>query len=257
MVSYNVTNNNATDRSYGILDCDVLDLEYHTMAYDEKGKRHLLDFIFNDNRIRTNIDCMAGVSLPHGITVPLVMVVKFVDPSIKKMARLQLAFNHYKFTVENVPIEEPEQKVADATDANNLNILGISLGQPKGAVESQLKAKGFKDVTIYDSKETQGNFYGKTAAVYVDEYDGKVTVSLRDVKSYTQAQAKGRVEQLKQQLQGNGTAKKWTGAEEPSYRIIQKGGKIEIEYHDEDEVNGDSGSYIVTCTFRNQDFTEE
>lgn len=149
------------------------------------------------------------------------------------------------------------QETTNATDANNLNILGISLGQPKGAVESQLKAKGFKEVTIYDSKETQGNFYGKTAAVYVDEYDGKVTVSLRDVKSYTQAQAKGRVEQLKQQLQGNGTAKKWTGAEEPSYRIIQKGGKIEIEYHDEDEVNGDSGSYIVTCTFRNQDFTEE
>lgn len=144
-----------------------------------------------------------------------------------------------------------------ASDDSNLNILGISLGQSKSAIESQLKAKGFKEVMIYDTKETQGEFYGKTAAVYVYEDDGKVTVSLRDVNSYSLAQAKERVEQLKQQLQGNGTAKKWTGAEEPSYRIIQKGGKIEIEYHDEDEVNGDSGSYIVTCTFRNQDFTEE
>ncbi|MBO5539170.1 MAG: hypothetical protein J5971_09060 [Prevotella sp.] len=259
MATYNVTNNNATDRSYEILNCDVLDLEYHTMAYDEKGKRHLIDFIFNDKRIHTNIDCMAGVSLPHGITVPLVMVVKFVDPSIKKMARLQLAFNQYKFTAENIPIEEPAQTDAGATDANNLNVLGISLGQSKSAVESQLKAKGFKDVMVYDSKELQGSFYGKTAAVYVYEYDGKVTVALRDVNSYSLSQAKARVEQLKQQLQGNGTAKKWTGMgiSDPSYRIIQKSGKIEIEYHDEDEENGDSGSYTVTCKFCNQDFTEE
>jgi len=146
-----------------------------------------------------------------------------------------------------------------ASDDSNLNILGISLGQSKSAIESQLKAKGFKEVMIYDTKETQGEFYGKTAAVYVYEDDGKVTVSLRDVNSYSLAQAKERVEQLKQQLQGNGTAKKWTGMgiADPSYRIMQKGGKIEIEYHDEDEENGDSGSYIVTCSFHNQDFTEE
>lgn len=144
-------------------------------------------------------------------------------------------------------------------DDSNLNILGISLGQSKGAIESQLKAKGFKEVTIYDAKETQGDFFGKTAAVYVYEYDGKVTVSLRDVDSYSLDQAKERVEQLKQQLQGNGTAKKWTGMGivDPSYRIMQKGGKIEIEYHDEDEENGDSGSYTVTCSFHNHDFTEE
>lgn len=259
MVTYNVTNNNATDRSYGILDCDVLDLEYHTMAYDEKGKRHLLDFIFNDNRIRTNIDCMAGVSLPHGITVPLVMVVKFVDPSIKKMARLQLAFNHYKFTVENVPIEEPEQKVADATDANNLNILGISLGQSKSTVESQLKANGFKDVTVYDSKETRGTFYGKVSRVAVFEYQGKVTVSLSDVNSYTKALAQQRVNQLKQQLQGDGTTTKQTGmgVENPSYIIKQKGGTIQIFYHDEDEMDGSSGRYMVECVFHNQEFNIE
>lgn len=144
-------------------------------------------------------------------------------------------------------------------DDSNLNILGISLGQSKGTIESQLKAKGFKEVTIYDAKETQGDFFGKTAAVYVYEYDGKVTVSLRDVNSYSLTQAKERVEQLKQQLLGNGTAKKWTGMgiADPSYRIMQKGGKIEIEYHDEDEENGDSGSYTVTCSFHNQDFTEE
>jgi len=148
---------------------------------------------------------------------------------------------------------------ASTADDSNLNVLGISLGQSKGAIESQLKAKGFKEVTIYDAKELQGDFCGKTAAVYVDEYDGKVTVSLRDVNSYSLAQAKERVEQLKQQLQGNGTAKKWTGMgiADPSYRIMQKGGKIEIEYHDEDEENGDSGSYTVTCSFHNQDFTEE
>lgn len=147
------------------------------------------------------------------------------------------------------------------TTANdsNLNILGVSLGQSKGTIESQLKAKGFKEVTIYDAKETQGDFYGKTAAVYVYEYDGKVTVSLRDVNSYSLTQAKERVEQLKQQLLGNGTAKKWTGMgiADPSYRIMQKGGKIEIEYHDEDEENGDSGSYTVTCSFHNHDFAEE
>lgn len=144
-------------------------------------------------------------------------------------------------------------------DDTNLNILGISLGQSKDAIESQLKGKGFKEVTIYDTKETQGDFYGKTAVVYVYEYDGKVTVSLRDVKSYSLNQAKERVEQMKQQLQGNGTAKKLTGMgfAEPSYRIMLKGGKIEIEYHDEDEENGDSGSYMVTCSFHNHDFTEE
>lgn len=162
-------------------------------------------------------------------------------------------------TAENVPIEEPEQKVVDATDANNLNILGISLGQSKSTVESQLKANGFKDVTVYDSKETRGTFYGKASRVAVFEYQGKVTVSLSDVNSYTKTLAQQRINQLKQQLQGDGTATKQTGmgVENPSYIIKQKGGTIQIFYHDEDEMDGNSGRYMVECVFHNQEFNIE
>lgn len=142
-------------------------------------------------------------------------------------------------------------------DDNNLNLLGISLGQPKDTLVKAFAAKGFKTVKLeYDDQRTRGDYYGKLANLTIDEYKGKAIVEMMDVKSYTLNQAKQRLDQLKKQLQGDELEEIMAGDGMDGYRFMQKGGKIELYYYNEDEMDGASDHYIVVTKFYNQDFSE-
>lgn len=104
-VKYLATNRNANDIRVSIL-ASRLDEKY-TIAYDANGKKHRMDFVYNDNKFNTRISEFVDITLPHGITAPILMIIKDVDVSIKKMARVSIAFNRYMYSLDNVPITEP------------------------------------------------------------------------------------------------------------------------------------------------------
>ncbi len=116
-VTYLATNMNSDDIRVSIL-ASRLD-ERWTIAYDANGKKHRMDFIYNDNRFNTRISEFVDITLPHGITAPILMIIKDVDTSIKKMSRISIAFNRYMYSLDNVPImEQPTAAPQDQTQSH-------------------------------------------------------------------------------------------------------------------------------------------
>lgn len=144
-------------------------------------------------------------------------------------------------------------------DDGNLNFMGISLGQPQGKIVSQLQEKGFK--TTQSNKymtELQGEFYGKQASVTVETTDDqKIIVSVRDLESYTLKQAQQRLNELQPHLQRDEIEEVLAFDTMEGCRFRQEGGRIDLYYYNEDEVEGSSDYYVVAVKLCNQDFSEE
>lgn len=159
--------------------------------------------------------------------------------------------------IENLKNNDDKGKEL-VSDDKNLFFQGISLGQTREAIVSQLNGKGFK--TVQSNKymtETQGTYYDKPASVSVEETsDNKIVVYVRETKLYPLKQAQQRLDELKPQVQGDVMEEILAWDTMEGYRFMQKGGKIELFYYNEDEVDGSSNYYIVAVRFCNQDFSE-
>lgn len=147
----------------------------------------------------------------------------------------------------------------ETADDGNLIFMGISLGQTPSEIVAQLKEKGFK--TVQTNKymiEMQGDVYGKQASVTVETTDDqKIIVSVRDLKPYTLKQAQQRLDELQPHFQRGEEPLVLAFDTMEGSRLMQKGGKIDLYYYNEDEVEGTSDYYIVAVKLCNQDFNEE
>ena len=147
----------------------------------------------------------------------------------------------------------------NAPDDGNLSFMGISLGQSLSDIVAQLGEKGFK--TVQSNKymtEMQGDVYGKQASVTVETTDDqKIIISVRDLETYTLKQAQQRLDELQPHFQRDEPEEVLAFDTMEGVRLMQKGGKIDLYYYNEDEVEGTSDYYIVAVKLCNQDFTEE
>lgn len=147
----------------------------------------------------------------------------------------------------------------ETTDDGNLSFMGISLGLAPSEIVAQLQEKGFK--TVQTNKymiEMQGDVYGKQASVTVEQTDDqKIILSVLDLEPYTLKQAQQRLDELQPHFQGDEAALVLAFDTMEGYRFMKKGGKIDLYYYNEDEVEGTSDYYIVAVKLCNQDFNEE
>ena len=154
-VTYLATNRNAKDIRVSIL-ASSLD-ERWTIAYDANGKKHRTDFVYNDNKFNTNISGFVDITLLHGITSPILMIIKDVDASIKKMARVSIAFNHYMYSLDNVPItEQPAAAVQQSFILKNGTLGPVKKGMAVGSLPKQysgLYDKITRDKEYYNDED--------------------------------------------------------------------------------------------------------
>lgn len=163
-------------------------------------------------------------------------------------------------TEQNQPVAAAGQNdEAQPVDDGNLHFMGISLGQTQSEIVAQLQEKGFK--TVQSNKymtETQGDVYGKLASVTVETTDDqKIIMSVRDLEPCSLEQAQQRLDELQPHFQRDEPEEVLAFDTMEGVRLMQKGGKIDLYYYNEDEVEGTSDYYIVALKLYNQDFTEE
>lgn len=150
-VKYLATNRNSNDIRVSIL-ASRLDEKY-TIAYDANGKKHRMDFVYNDNRFNTRISEFVDITLPHGITAPILMIIKDVDVSIKKMARVSIAFNRYMYSLDNVPItEEPVAAATQSFILQNGTLGPVKKGMAIGSLPKQYQG-------LYDKITRDKEYY--------------------------------------------------------------------------------------------------
>ena len=159
--------------------------------------------------------------------------------------------------IKNLKNNDDKGKVL-ISDDKNLFFLGISLGLSQSEIVSQLQKKGFKSMQSNKyMTEMQGDVYGKQASVTVETTDDqKIIISVLDLDPYTLKQAQQRLDELKPQVQGDVLEEILSWDTMEGFRFMQKGGKIDLYYYNEDEVEGTSDYYIVALKLCNQDFSE-
>ncbi|MBR1880527.1 MAG: hypothetical protein IJ804_07260 [Prevotella sp.] len=141
-VTYLATNNNSKDIRVSIL-ASSLD-EKWTIAYDANGKKHRTDFVYNDETFNTKISGFVDITLPHGIQTSILMVIKDVDQTITQMSRVSIAFNHYMYSLDNVPIAEPTVAIQPQPGAVQEFVLAngklgpVQVGRPIGTLPRQV-----------------------------------------------------------------------------------------------------------------------
>ena len=145
------------------------------------------------------------------------------------------------------------------SDDKNLFFMGISLGQTQSEIVAQLQKKGFKPMQSNKyMTEMQGDVYGKQASATEETTDDqKIIISVRDLETYTLKQAQQRLDELQPHFQREEPEEVLAFDTMEGVRLIQKGGKIDLYYYNEDEVEGSSDYYIVALKLCNQDFSEE
>lgn len=153
----------------------------------------------------------------------------------------------------NIIINKHTSSVAkeanQAKPTGELAFLGIHVEQSKDQLTTQLKKKGFQ--AKKDANGTpmlSGNFEGRAAKIYVDDN----CINIYDVKKYSFAQGKVRFNALVSKMKltyGNGTLTS-DGEDQKIYNIKNQDGEVEVWLCDEDEVNFDSGIYIVNVIFK-------
>lgn len=160
--------------------------------------------------------------------------------------------------IKNLKNNDDKGKVL-ISDDKNLFFMGISLGLSQSEIVSQLQKKGFKPMQSNKyMTETQGEVYGKQASVTVETTDDqKIIVSVRDLEPCTLKQAQQRLDELKPHFQRDEPEEAIAFDTMEGIRLMQKGGKIDLYYYNEDEVEGTSDYYIVALKLCNQDFSEE
>lgn len=127
----------------------------------------------------------------------------------------------------------------------HLMFMDIEMGQPVSKITSLLKSKGF----VAGKYNMRGRVNGVDAEVWVAD-DGK-TINVSELKSYPKQKAIQRINALKAAYlkQYGGKAKRMNNIDGMGFEVTTDLGTIEITCHDDDEVNGNSGIYVVGCKF--------
>ena len=135
----------------------------------------------------------------------------------------------------------------------HLAFMGIPVKQAQAGISAKLKEKGF----ILKDDSWEGNVYGVKSSLGIEGFDGQANgISYRELKEYTNTQAKNRVNALlKAFLEATGgkvveNTLANDGIEGEFVKIEAGNGAIEIQYANEDEVNFESRFFNVIVQFR-------
>lgn len=130
--------------------------------------------------------------------------------------------------------------------------LGISVKQPTSVIEKQLTEKGFVKKQENGYTFLKGTAYGCQVKVFINENQ----IVVHEVKAYTKAQARKRIDAYKKAFSDATNVKvtentmTYNSDEGGNYVLeVASGGSIDLHYYNQDEVNFDSKFFDVILTF--------
>lgn len=159
-----------------------------------------------------------------------------------------------KVTTAKKPIAAPATVTIDDPVIVNGHVafLGVPVKQPEAKIKQQLQNKGLTPKSENGFQFLGGTVYGVAVKAFVDSEN---QIAVRESKAYTKSAARNRVNAY-QKAFVNATGGKiventmgYNSDEEGGLTIETSGGKIDIHYSNQDEVNFNSKYFDIIITF--------